>query len=31
MDDELWHQVKNTPRVTGFVGGGNTPVPLRRG
>jgi transcriptional antiterminator NusG len=28
MDDELWHQVKNTPRVTGFVGGGNTPVPL---
>jgi transcription termination/antitermination protein NusG len=20
--------VKNTPRVTGFVGGGNTPVPL---
>jgi transcriptional antiterminator NusG len=28
MDDELWHAVKNTPRVTGFVGGGNTPVPL---
>ncbi len=28
MDDELWHHVKNTPRVTGFVGGGNTPVPL---
>ena len=28
MDDEMWHAVKNTPRVTGFVGGGNTPVPL---
>lgn len=28
MDDELWHAVKNTPRVTGFVGGGNHPVPL---
>lgn len=29
MDDDMWHQVKATPRVTGFVGGGaNTPVPL---
>lgn len=28
MSDDLWHQVKNTPRVTGFVGGGTTPVPL---
>jgi transcription termination/antitermination protein NusG len=28
MNDALWHEVKNTPRVTGFVGGGNTPVPL---
>lgn len=28
MDDDLWHQVKNTPRVTGFVGGGGKPVPL---
>lgn len=28
MDDDLWHQVKNTPRVTGFVGGGGQPVPL---
>jgi len=28
MDDELWHAVKDTPRVTGFVGGGNNPVPL---
>jgi len=28
MNDALWHEVKNTPRVTGFVGGGNSPVPL---
>src|SRR5262249_8944117 len=28
MDDELWHAVKATPRVTGFVGGGTIPVPL---
>jgi len=28
MSDQLWHEVKNTPRVTGFVGGGNSPVPL---
>jgi transcriptional antiterminator NusG len=28
MNDELWHAVKSTPRVTGFVGGGTTPVPL---
>jgi transcriptional antiterminator NusG len=28
MNDELWHVVKNTPRVTGFVGGANTPTPL---
>jgi transcriptional antiterminator NusG len=28
MNDDLWHAVKSTPRVTGFVGGGNTPVPL---
>ena len=28
MNDELWHAVKATPRVTGFVGGGNMPVPL---
>ena len=30
MNDQLWHEVKNTPRVTGFVGGGNNPVPLDR-
>ena len=28
MDDELWHVVKNTPRVTGFVGGDPSPTPL---
>jgi transcriptional antiterminator NusG len=28
MSDQLWHEVKETPRVTGFVGGGNSPVPL---
>ncbi len=28
MSDQLWHEVKDTPRVTGFVGGGNNPVPL---
>src|SRR4051794_35181977 len=28
MNDALWHEIKNTPRVTGFVGGGNNPVPL---
>ena len=28
MDDEVWHAVKSTPRVTGFVGSGQTPSPL---
>jgi len=28
MNDDLWHQVKETPRVTGFLGGGTHPVPL---
>ena len=28
MNDDLWHAVKATPRVTGFVGGGTHPVPL---
>lgn len=28
MNDELWHAVKATPHVTGFVGGGTAPVPL---
>jgi transcriptional antiterminator NusG len=28
MSDTAWHVVKNTPKVTGFVGTGNKPVPL---
>ncbi|OGV74531.1 MAG: transcription termination/antitermination protein NusG [Methylophilales bacterium RIFCSPHIGHO2_02_FULL_57_10] len=29
MDDDTWHLVKNTPRVTGFVGGTNLkPTPI---
>lgn len=28
MSDAAWHVVKNTPKVTGFVGTGNKPVPL---
>jgi transcription termination/antitermination protein NusG len=28
MDDYTWHVVRNTPRVTGFVGSGQTPTPL---
>ncbi|HEY0590139.1 MAG TPA: transcription termination/antitermination protein NusG [Thermoanaerobaculia bacterium] len=28
MDDEAWHLVKNTPKVTGFVGAGKKPTPL---
>jgi transcription termination/antitermination protein NusG len=28
VDDESWFVVRNTPRVTGFVGSGTTPVPL---
>ena len=32
MNDELpWHAVKATPRVTGFVGGGTSPVPPQCG
>lgn len=28
MSDEVWHMVKDTPKVTGFLGGGNKPVPI---
>ncbi len=28
VDDSSWYVVRNTPRVTGFVGSGTTPVPL---
>ncbi len=29
MDEESWYVVRNTPGVTGFVGMGNRPTPLR--
>ena len=29
LTDDTWHVVRNTPKVTGFVGTGNKPVPLR--
>ena len=29
MDENSWSVVRNTPGVTGFVGSGNTPTPLR--
>ena len=28
IPDATWHLVKNTPKVTGFLGSGNRPVPL---
>ncbi len=29
MDDDVWHMIKNTPKVSGFLGsGGNKPVPI---
>jgi transcriptional antiterminator NusG len=28
LDNEIWHLVKNTPRVTGFLGTGDKPVAL---
>lgn len=28
MSDDVWHIVKSTPKVTGFVGGGRTPTPI---
>ena len=30
LDDDSWYVVRNTPGVTGFVGGGNKPTPLSR-
>jgi len=30
MTDHGWHVVKNTPKVTGFVGAGSKPTPLTR-
>jgi transcription termination/antitermination protein NusG len=28
LSDETWHLVKNTPKVTGFLGSGNKPIPV---
>lgn len=28
MTDDTWHLVKNTPKVTGFLGGGTRPTPV---
>ena len=28
LTDESWHLVKNTPKVTGFLGGGGRPAPI---
>ena len=30
LDDESWHLVKNTPKVTGFLGAGGRPVPISK-
>ena len=30
VDDDSWYVVRNTPRVTGFVGSGTHPVPLSK-
>jgi transcription termination/antitermination protein NusG len=31
VTDESWYQVRNTPQVTGFIGAGITPVPVKEG
>ena len=28
MDDDIWHLIKETPRVTGFLGANNKPTPV---
>ena len=28
MNNETWHLVRNTPRVTGFIGGKTNPIPI---
>lgn len=28
LDDDSWHLVKNTPKVTGFLGAGGRPMPI---
>jgi len=31
VTDDSWYVVRNTPRVTGFIGAGTTPVPVKEG
>jgi transcriptional antiterminator NusG len=31
MNQDIWYMIKNTPKVTGFLGGGGEPVPLSEG
>ena len=31
MNQDIWYMIKNTPKVTGFLGGGSEPVPLSEG
>jgi len=28
LNDEMWHLVKNTPKITGFIGGNKKPTPV---
>ena len=30
LDDETWHVIRNTPSITGFIGAGTKPIPLKR-
>jgi transcriptional antiterminator NusG len=30
LDDDSWYVIRNTPGITGFVGTGSKPTPLRR-
>jgi len=31
VTDDSWYVVRNTPRVTGFIGAGTTPIPVKLG
>jgi len=30
VTDDSWYVVRNTPRVTGFIGAGTTPIPIQK-